>query len=154
MVRACSAGGALGALVLSRTAGLAGDPLADAKGLALGVCVVTTVSSIGTGVWLLAAAGLRLRPMAESLLVGPAACALAGYGSWSVAHSLVRSFDSLDGRLGSAVVGAVTIALYGVILVGALQLLPSLRAAYVNVAEPGLEGLKRFAQRLHLPVGD
>jgi len=147
-------GGAVGALVLSKGPWLAGDPLADAKGLALGVCLVTTVSSIGTGTWLLAAAGLRLRPMAESLLVGPAACALAGYGSWSVAHSLLRSFDSLGSRGGAAVVATITLVLYALILTGALQLLPSLRAAYVNVAEPGLEGLKRFAQRLHLPIGD
>jgi len=147
-------GGAVGALVLSKGPWLAGDPLADAKGLALGVCLVTTVSSIGTATWLLTAAGLRLRPMAESLLVGPAACALAGYGSWSVAHSLVRSFDSLGSRGGAAVVATITLVLYALILIGALQLLPSLRAAYVNVAEPGLEGLKRFAQRLNLPVGD
>jgi O-antigen/teichoic acid export membrane protein len=147
-------GGALGALVLSKSPWLAGDPIAEAKGLALGVCLVTTVSSIGTGTWLLAAAGLRLRPMVESLFVGPAACALAGYGSWSVAHSLVRSFDSLGSRGGAAVVATITLLLYALILIGALQLLPSLRAAYVNVAEPGLDGLKRFAQRLHLPVGD
>jgi len=147
-------GGALGALVLSKGPWFEGDPIAQAKGLALGVCLVTTVSSAGTGIWLLTAAGLRLRPMAESLLVGPAACALAGYGSWSVAHSLVRSFDALGSRGGAAVVAAITLVLYGLILVGALQLLPSLRAAYINVAEPGLEGLKRFAQRLHLPVGD
>jgi hypothetical protein len=51
-------------------------------------------------------------------------------------------------------VAIVTLVLYSLILIGALQLLPSLRAAYVNLAEPGLEGLKRFAQRLHLPVGD
>ena len=147
-------GGAFGAIVLANGAWLAGDPIADAKGLALGVCLVTTVTSVGTGVWLLSAAGLRLRPMAESLLVGPAACALAGYGAWSVAHSLVLSFDSLGSRGGAAVVAIVTLVLYALILIGALQLLPSLRAAYVNVAEPGLEGLKRFAQRLHLPVGD
>jgi O-antigen/teichoic acid export membrane protein len=147
-------GGALGALVLSKGPWFEGDPIAEAKGLALGVCLVTTVSSAGTGIWLLTAAGLRLRPMAESLLVGPAACALAGYGSWSVAHSLVRSFDALGSRGGAAVVATITLVLYGLILFGALQLLPSLRAAYVNVAEPGLEGLKRFAQRLHLPVGD
>ena len=147
-------GGALGALVLSKGPWFEGDPIAQAKGLALGVCLVTTVSSAGTGIWLLTAAGLRLRPMAESLLVGPAACALAGYGSWSVAHSLVRSFDALGSRGGAAVVAAITLVLYGLILVGALQLVPSLRAAYINVAEPGLEGLKRFAQRLHLPVGD
>lgn len=147
-------GGALGSMVLAKSSWVAADPLSEAKGLALGVCLVTTVSSIGTGTWLLAAAGLRLRPMAESLLVGPAACALAGYGSWSVAHSLVRSFDSLGSRGGAAVVATITLVLYALILIGALQLLPSLRAAYVNVAEPGLEGLKRFAQRLHLPVGD
>ena len=147
-------GGALGAIVLSKWSWLAGDPQADAKGLALGVCLVTTVSSAGTGVWLLTAAGLRLKPMAESLLVGPAACALAGYGSWSVAHSLVRSFDSMGSRSGALVVAIVTLTLYTLILVGALQLLPSLRAAYVNVAEPGLAGLKRFAQRIHLPTGD
>jgi len=147
-------GGVLGTLVLANGPWLAGDPLADVKGLALGVCLVTTVSSIGTGIWLLAAAGLRLRPMAESLLVGPAACALAGYGSWSVAYSLMLSFDSLDSRGGAAVVATITLVLYALILIGALQLLPSLRAAYLNVAKPGLEGLKRFAQRLHLPIGD
>jgi hypothetical protein len=66
----------------------------------------------------------------------------------------VLSFDSLGSRGGAAVVATVTLVLYALILIGTLQLLPSLRAAYVNVAEPGLEGLKRFAQRLHLPVGD
>ncbi len=155
-IRAASVlcGGALGALVLADAPWFQGDPLAQTKGLALGVCLVTTLSSAGTGIWLLAAAGLRLRPMAESLLVGPAACALAGYGSWSVAQSLVRSFDSLGSRSGAAVVAMITLVLYSLILVGALQLLPSLRVAYVNLAEPGLDGLKRFAQRLHLPVGD
>ncbi len=155
-IRAASVlcGGAFGSLVLAKSSWLAADPLAEAKGLALGVCLITTVSSAGTGIWLLAAAGLRLRPMAESLLVGPAACALAGYGSWSVAHSLVRSFDALGSRGGSAVVAAITLLLYALILIGALQLLPSLRSAYINIAEPGLEGLKRFAQRLNLPVGD
>jgi len=44
--------------------------------------------------------------------------------------------------------------LYAIILIGALQLIPPLRAAYVNVAEPGLKGLKRVAQRIHLPFGD
>jgi hypothetical protein len=155
-IRAASVlcGGALGALVLADVPWLQGDPLAESKGLALGVCLVTTISSVGTGVWLLTAAGLRLRPMIESLLVGPIACTLAGYGSWSIANSLVLSFDSLSSRRGAALVAIIELLIYSLILLGALQLLPPLRAAYINVAEPGLGGLKRFAQRLHLPVGD
>jgi O-antigen/teichoic acid export membrane protein len=155
-IRAASVlcGGALGALVLADVPWLQGDPLAETKGLALGVCLVTTISSVGTGVWLLTAAGLRLRPMIQSLLVGPIACTLAGYGSWSIANSLVLSFDSLSSRRGAALVAIIELLIYSLILLGALQLLPPLRAAYINVAEPGLGGLKRFAQRLHLPVGD
>jgi hypothetical protein len=147
-------GGLLGVAVLAKGPMLAGDPLADAKGLALGVCLVTTVSSAGTGIWLLTVAGLRLRPMAESLLVGPMACALAGFGSLSVAESLELSFDAFESRVGAVLVAMVTLGIYSIILIGALQLVPSLRAAYINVAEPGLEGLKRVAQRLNLPIGD
>lgn len=147
-------GGALGAMVIAKSSWLAGDPLADAKGLALGVCLLTTISSIGTGIWLLSAAGLRLRPLTESLLVGPAACVLAGYGSANVASSLLVSFDSLDSRGGAAVIAVITLILYVVILIGALQVLPSLRSAYANLAEPGIAGLKRFAQRINMPIGD
>lgn len=147
-------GAVLGVMAIAKMPLLAADPLADVKGLALGVCLVTTATSIATGVWLMAAAGLRLRPMVESLLLGPMVCVVAGFGSWSVANSLYMSFDSLGSRGGHAVVAITTIVLYAIILIGALQLISPLRAAYVNVAEPGLKGLKRVAQRIHLPIGD
>ncbi|MDI9410199.1 MAG: oligosaccharide flippase family protein [Bacteroidia bacterium] len=156
LVRAISViGGALlGVSMLSGLTSLATEPSAAALGLALGVSTVTTVSSVFTAVWLLHAAGLRTRPLVEALTIGPATCLLAGYGAWSVSQSLGRSFDVLDTRPGAVIIAVVTIVLYALMLLCALQLVPSLRAAYVNVAEPGLDGLKRFAQRLHLPVGD
>jgi hypothetical protein len=90
----------------------------------------------------------------EALIIGPVICLMAGYGAWSVSESLDRSFPILESRAGSLVNLVATGILYLLMLLCALQLVPALRSAYVNVAEPGLEGLKRFAQRLNLPVGD
>lgn len=156
LVRAASvvSGALFGIFGLASIPLLDGNPSAEAIRLAVGVSSITTLTSVLTAIWLLHAAGLRTRPLLEALTVGPVTCLLAGYGAWSVSESLDRSFPVLDSRFGSLVNLIVTGILYALMLLCALQLVPALRAAYVNVAEPGLAGLKRFAQRLNLPIGD
>ena len=156
LVRAASVvGGALvGTFGLTSLGVIEGNPSDEAVRLAVGVSAITTLTSVLTAVWLLHAAGLRTRPLLEALIIGPVICLMAGYGAWSVSESLDRSFPILESRAGSLVNLVATGILYLLMLLCALQLVPALRSAYVNVAEPGLEGLKRFAQRLHLPVGD
>jgi hypothetical protein len=156
LLRAASVvGGALvGTFGLTSLGVIEGNPSDEAVRLAVGVSAITTLTSVLTAVWLLHAAGLRTRPLLEALIIGPVICLMAGYGAWSVSESLDRSFPILESRAGSLVNLVATGILYLLMLLCALQLVPALRSAYVNVAEPGLEGLKRFAQRLNLPVGD
>lgn len=130
------AGAFLGLLVISRMPVMGEGDQALARGLALGVSSVTTLTSVMTALWLLREAGLRVKQLFEALVAGPLACFLGGYGAYSVGISLERSFDMFDGRIGAAAVGSVTLLIYGIMLLCALQLLPTLHDPYRNLIEP------------------
>lgn len=148
------AGGVLGATVIAGMPMFRDHPNRDVIGLALGVCLVTSITSVATAIWLLTVSGLKVKPMLESLASGPAVCVLAAIGAWSVADSLQVSFETMSTRGGAAIVAVATGVLYGLMLLAGLQLLPQLRIAYANIAEPGLRGLRRLALRFNLPFGD
>lgn len=144
------AGAFLGLLVIARLSVLGEGDLSRARGMAVGVSLVTTVSSIGTALWLLRSAGLRVRSLFEALLSGPLACLLGGIGAYNIGISLERSFELFSGRLGALVVGFIVILVYTMTLLLALQLLPSLHAPYRNISDPVIKMLRRW----NLPSGD
>jgi len=138
------AGAFLGLLVIARLPVLGVGDLARARGMAIGVSLVTTVSSIGTALWLLRSAGLRVRSLFEALLSGPIVCFLAGFGAYNIGISLERSFELFSGRLGSLGIVSIVILMYALTLLLALQVLPSLHAPYRNILGSAVNLLQRW----------
>jgi O-antigen/teichoic acid export membrane protein len=140
-------GAALGIMFVADLEQLWSEPESMATAIAIGVSGCTTLSSFGVALWLLHASGLRLGRVLEGVLSGPLVCILSGYGAQSVGHSLCRSFDVFDGRWGAAAAGSVTVVMYVVSLVLALQLLPALRSPYENLVHAVTELRRRIRPR-------